>query len=241
MIKNILWDFDNTLAFRDGKWTATLRELLIKHGFKKEASQDISKYMKTGLPWHHYELEHQDIFLGKTWWEYIHSKITNILVDIKIPKDKQSSIVDGFKDTYLNVKKWNLYPDTFSALNRAHELGYKNYIFSNHVPELGSLVESLQLGTLIEKTITSGIIGSEKPNKLFFVKALTEISSSFDNCVMVGDNFKADISGAKNAGIKAVLVHSENTETYEYYSNDLLGIFPILEHFRHPPREKNVT
>ena len=241
MIKNILWDFDNTLASRDGMWTATLKELLIKYGFEKEASQDISEYMKTGFPWHHYDLEHKDLFPGKTWWEYMNSKLSNILVDIKIPQYEQSSIVHGFKDTYLNVKKWNLYPDTFSALNRAHELGYKNYIFSNHVPELENLVVSLQLGSLIEKTITSGIIGSEKPNKLFFVKALTEISSSFNNCVMIGDSFKSDISGAMNVGIKAVLVHSENTESYEYYSKDLLGIFPILDHFQHPPRERNVT
>lgn len=45
---------------------------------------------------------------------------------------------------------------------------------------------------------------------------------------MIGDSYIADIEGAINAGIKAILVRKENTHNYQNYCKSLDEIYNIL-------------
>jgi ribonucleotide monophosphatase NagD (HAD superfamily) len=45
---------------------------------------------------------------------------------------------------------------------------------------------------------------------------------------MIGDSVVADIIGAKNVGLKSVLVRNNSTDYVEYYSNDLKGLKGII-------------
>jgi HAD superfamily hydrolase (TIGR01450 family) len=47
-----------------------------------------------------------------------------------------------------------------------------------------------------------------KPSKEFFFQALGKLGLKADECVVVGDDLESDIMGAKNAGIKSVLVRT---------------------------------
>ena len=46
---------------------------------------------------------------------------------------------------------------------------------------------------------------------------------------MIGDNYIADVPGANQIGIKAILVRKENDHKYEFYSEDLIGAIKIIE------------
>jgi len=64
--------------------------------------------------------------------------------------------------------------------------------------------------------ITATYIG--KPNKLIFEMTLKTMDIEKNSVIMVGDRVSSDIQGAKNAGIKSVLV-----KTGEFKESDLAG------------------
>lgn len=49
---------------------------------------------------------------------------------------------------------------------------------------------------------------------------------------MIGDNYNADVQGALNAGINAILVRKENIHNYKNYCSSLEDIFNILEDYK---------
>lgn len=53
-MKLILWDFDGTLATREGMWAGTIQEILQELGVAAlDAGKDeIRSLLKTGFPWH---------------------------------------------------------------------------------------------------------------------------------------------------------------------------------------------
>jgi putative hydrolase of the HAD superfamily len=56
---NILWDFDGTIAYRDGMWSGTLFSLLGKNGINNIPIENIKPYLHTGFTWHTPEYFHK--------------------------------------------------------------------------------------------------------------------------------------------------------------------------------------
>ncbi len=52
--------------------------------------------------------------------------------------------------------------------------------------------------------VTSEEIGAAKPSPLIFEEALRRAGAGAEQCVMIGDNFQADILGAADCGIDAI-------------------------------------
>ncbi|OPX42789.1 phosphoglycolate phosphatase [Ruminiclostridium hungatei] len=125
------------------------------------------------------------------------------------------------------ITQWHMYDDTIPCLEIAKSRGYVNVIVSNHVPELAQLVKALGLGGYFRQVYSSADLGFEKPNIQIYRKVLS-MFSDINEVTMIGDSYPADILGAKNAGINAVLVRAENTYNYQYYCKNLNGVFNIL-------------
>jgi putative hydrolase of the HAD superfamily len=96
------------------------------------------------------------------------------------------------------------------ALQTTRAVGYENVILSNHGPELPRLVETLGLSRWIALTISSAAVGAEKPHRRIFEYALSATEAG-PYTWMIGDNPDADVSGARQAGIRAILADG----TYE--------------------------
>jgi len=79
--------------------------------------------------------------------------------------------------------------------------------FISNYPCRKSIIESLKKSRIIdmfESIVVSGEIGRVKPHPLIFQKSTDELQVAPDNCLYVGDNWLADIQGAKRAGMQAV-------------------------------------
>lgn len=61
-MKYLLWDFDNTLAYRDGMWGNTKYELLNENGYNNLNMDNIKPYLNSRFPWHSPEISHQEFF-----------------------------------------------------------------------------------------------------------------------------------------------------------------------------------
>jgi putative hydrolase of the HAD superfamily len=226
--KTLLIDFDGTLAYRNGMWTATLKELLNESGYSFISSEEIEPYTHSGFPWQEYEIPHKDFFGNNTWWEYMESKIKTILISLEIPVTLSEEISKQFRTRYLDIKKWSIFDDTIKTLEELQFNGYSCHIASNHTPELNCLARQLGITKYFGSIYNSAIIGYEKPHYKFYQHILKSLAICSENIIMIGDNYIADIAGARSNGIKAILVRSQNTFNYRYYSKSFSNILSIL-------------
>ena len=65
-------------------------------------------------------------------------------------------------------------------------------------------IQKMNLTHLIDFLITSEEAGKEKPNIEIFNLALLKMKLKPNDVIMIGDSYKKDIIGAKNAGIESI-------------------------------------
>lgn len=104
-----------------------------------------------------------------------------------------------------------LYPDSIPTLNKLKEKGYKIGIISNAPPSTIESVKVLGLDKYADPILISGIVGLTKPNPEIFKLALRLANVKAQESVHVGDVFQADIVGARNAGMEAILIDRDGT------------------------------
>ncbi len=224
----IVFDFDQTLAYRDGMWTASLFEILQKNGYQHIKMENIRKYVQYGFLWDIYEKSHKELLNGQSWWEFHEKFFERILIsnDISESEAKRMSVL--VRNKYLDTEKWFLFDDTISVLEQLNSAGYECYILSNHTPELEMLVDYLGLNRLIKKIYNSAHIGYEKPNSQIYKFLINDLKVPPTEIIMVGDNYISDITGARSNGLNAILVRSQNTFNYRLYSENLDGIITLI-------------
>jgi putative hydrolase of the HAD superfamily len=205
----ILWDFDGTLAAREGLWSGCVVELLDElspgHGVRPG---DFRRAMSGGYPWSTPDVSHPHLGQSDAWWAHVSGRIATALTAIGIDRDLARETSLGVRRRFIDhTRAWSLFDDTLPALERAAAAGWRSAILSNHVPELPELVRRLGLDGHVERTFTSALTGFEKPHPEAFAVALSACGNP-PEVWMVGDNPVADVDGAEAAGIPAVLVRT---------------------------------
>lgn len=226
-MKTLLWDFDNTLAYRDGMWSQTLHDLLRQNGYAAISIDQIHPLLATGFPWQSPEMSHAEFFRGVPWWTYMNACLAKVLQRLGLPQPDAERIASQVRGRFLDSSQWHVYEDVFPCLAEAERRGYRNLIVSNHVPELPQLADALALTPHFIRVITSAAVGYEKPNPRIFQAALAGLEDAKD-VVMIGDTYSADVVGALNAGLKAVLVRKPNSMKYPIYCEDLRTLWELL-------------
>jgi HAD superfamily hydrolase (TIGR01549 family) len=93
------------------------------------------------------------------------------------------------------------------------ELQQNNFrlgVISNRSEPFDEQMESLGLSSYFEFSLAAGTIDAWKPDPLIFQHALTQMKINPEQAVYIGDNYFADVVGARNAGIKPVLIDPAN-------------------------------
>lgn len=99
-----------------------------------------------------------------------------------------------------------LYPDAVDALKRAKNLCGKTGLVSDADNDMAyGILYKLKLLQYLDTVVTSEEIGINKPDPKLFLIATERLGVRPENTAMIGDSWK-DVEGAKNAGMKAVLV-----------------------------------
>lgn len=223
----LVWDFDDTLAYREGRWTRSLCNVLKLNGYEHILEEDIRPHLQKDFPWHKHRLAHVEYFNGCTWWGYVNEVLLKALLANGIVESKAMELVHQFKEEYLDVRKWCVFEDTIRNLDESMNRGYANIILSNHVPELETLVKGLNMDKYFVKIITSGEVGYDKPNTMIY-KELYKYVEYKSKLYMIGDSYSADVQGALNSGIDAILVRQDNKYNYEKYCANLDGIWKYI-------------
>ena len=80
--------------------------------------------------------------------------------------------------------------------------------------------EKFGFGAVFDSMVVSGEVGFRKPNRIIFERALSELRSTPEQAVMVGDTFDADIVGTKKMGMKAILIDAYGAQSDNYHLPD---------------------
>ncbi len=214
MIKAVFFDFYYTL----GVWELPLEDSL----------QKIADRYQFEIDWERYGLAVQNLFAEASDTDPTTHSIL----------DTMQKIVDSYCEfiRQLGVKEhadqmaWellqaghslfaanvaSLYNDTVPALERLRADGYKLAIVSNWDTPLDPLTERLGIAKYFDVITASHDtrVRSAKPDPHIFEYTLKAVGVSAEETVHVGDTYEADIVGARNVGIRPILIDREGSQT----------------------------
>jgi putative hydrolase of the HAD superfamily len=211
MKKYLLWDFDGTLAHREGMWSAALVSAINKHLPDRTIPLDaVRPHLVSGFPWHTPEIVHHHTSSDELWWAALAPLFQRALTSLDIRGENAVGIVRSVRTEYLRKDAWRVIGGAPVVLRKLSQTGWSHAVISNHVPELPHLVESLGLHQHFERIFCSAHLGVEKPNPGFLDKVFLDIDRGEAKWV-IGDSVTADIGLARAAGLQSILVGKKHS------------------------------
>ena len=221
-INNIFWDLDHTLWDFDRNSDLTFLKILNENNIKV----DISLFLKVYHP------------INRKYWElYRLNKVSKAHLRFYRLSDTFKELCVEISDNQVNklsidyinhLSDFNyLIPNALTILEKFN-LNYNMHIITNGFKEVQN--KKLEKSGLLKyfKTITiSENVGFKKPSKEIFLHAITKANAVIENSVMIGDNFNADIIGAKSIGMKAIFYNFHKIK--EQQLDEVLIINNLLE------------
>ena len=112
-----------------------------------------------------------------------------------------------------------LYDDTVPTLQHLRDAGLRLAIVSNWDTPLDPLTERLGIAHYFDIIVASHDVRvrSAKPDPHIFNYTLTAVGVSAAEAAHVGDTYEADIIGAKDAGIRPILIDRDGTQTGRWH------------------------
>lgn len=146
---------------------------------------------------------------GETeWWE----RVSNFAFDQCSVPAPQRPTVEALRAVFARADAWHIYPETREVLGQLKEMGCRLGVISNWDSRLPRLLATLGLDGHFDSVMTSAAAGVEKPHLRIFEQALAAFGAEPSCAVHVGDRLDEDYAGARQAGMRALLLnrHSAN-------------------------------
>ena len=225
-IKHIFFDLDHTLWNFEKNSALTFKFLLDKYNI----TIDLQKFLKVYMPinfslWNLY----RDDKITKEYLRHNRLKSTFEKLNIKI----DSGLIDEISNDYVKHLPDNnfLLPNAIPVLDYLFQK-YTLHIITNGFTEVqNTKISNSNLNKYFSCIIDSETVGVKKPHSKIFNYAYNISKAAYKNeCLMIGDNYQADVMGALNNGFKAIHLNSNN-ESYHENSiiiTDLISLKEIL-------------
>ena len=191
MIKNVIFDLDNTIIKDSESDALYYKEALRKYGDNEDDYMKlynvIDEYDKTFSEDNYFYnandlLDFMNNYLGKNYPIELINEVSKIIGEHWI-------------------KPVNLDEDTVKYLSNKYNLYvYTNYFESAQVKR----IENIGYLKYFKKVFAADKFGC-KPFKKSFSMVLDYIKSTPEECIMIGDSKKTDILAANNIGMKSIL------------------------------------
>ena len=133
---------------------------------------------------------------------------------------------------------WFVFPDVLPAVEALAAAGIRMAVVSNWLWGGPELLHDLELARHFEALVISARVGYQKPHAGIFEHALEVMGVAPGRAVHVGDNYQADVVGARRVGITPILidrrsddparVRAENSDPDLPAVRDLLELLDLL-------------
>ncbi|NVK65514.1 MAG: noncanonical pyrimidine nucleotidase, YjjG family [Flavobacteriales bacterium] len=152
---------------------------------------------------------------GELWDQYSKGKISKDILRVKRFQDtlahfevKSTELSHALADGYISLSphQTHLFPDAIETLEQLKNDDFELHIITNGFLEVQHIkLDKSGLKPYFDVILCSEEVGKNKPSRLVFDRALDLAKAKHDESIMIGDSYEADIVGAENAGIRAIL------------------------------------
>jgi putative hydrolase of the HAD superfamily len=197
-----------------------LAQVLLSHGHRA-GSEDLRRAWEAADAWFWDEYHRpgnltwaRDGEIEATWRSYHRLMLASLGF-----ADAGHELIQAVLDSQFAPDAWELYPDTIDALRLTHGAGAGPPagaqrsgtrphvgIISDWGSSLGATIRALGLNEWIDFVLASGAVNLAKPGPEFFRLACERAGVAPEAAVMIGDSYRADVVGARSAGMSAILL-----------------------------------
>jgi HAD superfamily hydrolase (TIGR01549 family) len=212
-IRAILFDLDGTLRHNRPRMNDILAKLAIEY------RADDTRDNRSGAErWLHYywALSAEARFdfetfgnLTPAFWENHTRRYLTAYGYTQERADQYAPEIYHRMSTEYDPQPW-VPPDVLEVLRELKAAGFRLGVVSNRDHPLDDEMKEYGLDCYIDLNLAAGEVNSWKPDAGIFLEAVLRLQLHPEEVVYVGDNYYADVIGARNAGLRPVLLDPDN-------------------------------
>ena len=138
----------------------------------------------------------------KRWWREIVQKVFIVFGKIQ----RFDAFFEELYALFAEPEVWRLYPDVLPVLRKLRDSQVRMGIVSNWDLRLLTLTRKMGVDPYMDFVLASALVGSAKPDPAIFLQALNKSGCQAQDVVHVGDRYDDDVVGARQAGIRPLLL-----------------------------------
>jgi putative hydrolase of the HAD superfamily len=211
-IRAIFFDLDGTLRHNDPSPERTIFDLAVKLGVP-----DSPEKRRRALRWVHYYwaqstemLQDVETYEGSKqgfWSNYIRQNLVAFECLPALLEEIFPQVYTYMDEQYKPQDR--LIPGVLETLQRLRLAGFGLAVISNRTKPYLEHLKALELDGYFELVVAAGEVEAWKPEPGIFLHALQQMDLKPEEAIYVGDNYFADVVGARRAGMHPVLLDPE--------------------------------
>lgn len=207
-IKHIFFDLDHTLWDFERNSALAFSRVFEQHGILVDMHEFLRHYVPINQRyWLLYQLDK----LSQEELRYGRLRDTFSLLEKPQPEEALYALSESYIE-HLPVFN-HLFEDTVDVLDYLHPK-YTLHIITNGFSSVQKKkILNSGIGHFFTTVTDSEMAGVKKPDSRIFEFALAQAGALPNSSLMIGDSLEADVTGALNAGIKAIHFDSGATES----------------------------
>ncbi len=228
MYKHLFFDLDHTLWDFDRNSAESIAELFDTFRLSDAGIESAAEFSR------HFIAVNRQL-----WADYDRNIITHTYIrENRFPMVFRSLGVDeSAVHADLNAEYLHLLPRKPHLLESARDVldylqgRYTMHIITNGFAEIQAVkMDSAEISHYFTHVVTNGVIDAKKPDPVIFRYALDISGADVAESLMIGDNYEADILGAKGVGMDTVFYNTagavvSDPPTYDIrHWNELMAI-----------------
>jgi putative hydrolase of the HAD superfamily len=225
--QHIFFDLDHTLWDFDKNSSESLEEIFQKLTLENHGIASMADFIQCFLRintslWDSFDRGH----IHHTYIRQNRFRLVFEELGIQCPENHEE-----IGELYLNTlpDKKHLLEGALDLLNYTFSAGYRMHIITNGFNEIQARkIASSQIGHFFENIITFDNANAKKPDPKIFEFALAAASTTPDKSLMVGDNWVADIMGAKQMGMDTAYLNPAGLKFDEDPTYDITRLEELL-------------
>jgi putative hydrolase of the HAD superfamily len=135
------------------------------------------------------------------WQEYNQLVLTELGA-----RGETAALARRLSERFWAAPSWRVFPEVHEVLGTLRGAGLQLAVISNFTDALTAVCRGHALDGYFDCLVSSAVSGAQKPDVSIFREALRRTGADPAAAVHVGDNYVADVLGARAAGIDGVLV-----------------------------------
>jgi putative hydrolase of the HAD superfamily len=238
-IRAILFDLDGTLRYNRPRFNDILSKFAIQYG-----AADTLVNRHSAERWlHYYWAQSADVQLdietfgdlSPAFWE---NHTRRYLIAFGYTPDQAGQLAPEIyrrMSSEYDPQPW-IPPEVFDVLRTLREAGFLLGIVSNRNQPLDDELKKFGLDGFIDLILTAGEANSWKPDIGIFLEAVLRLQVSPAEVLYVGDNYYADVIGARSAGLCPVLLDPEGV-FHDAECEVIHKLHDLIDLAQHSPKE----